>query len=359
MHNKPICIILFGLLLLTIIFVPIPLIVIKTSAQSSDQDDEQTKKDNSKADNNAKLPDDIPSQDNKANPPDDIPSQDDNAKLPDDMPQPPDDIPSQDNKANPPDDIPQPQSSSSQPPDDTPSPDDQYKNHHHSKNKHSTHDDSNSQEGSAQSASPNPISQPTTTPQKKGCLIATAAFGSELSPQVQFLRNFRDHYIMSTIAGSNFMNVFNAWYYSFSPYVADYESGHSWLQQIVKSSIYPLLGILTLSEKAYHIGNGEVGAICAGIVASSLIGSIYLSPFALLIKKIRKNDRLSKKFILLMSIIIVFTAITSLITKNNLILMLSTSVLVLTTTIASSIIVANRIATFTRFIKKSVINHYH
>ena len=31
-----------------------------------------------------------------------------------------------------------------------------------------------------------------------GCLIATSEFGSELSPQVQFLRNFRDNRILST-----------------------------------------------------------------------------------------------------------------------------------------------------------------
>ena len=37
---------------------------------------------------------------------------------------------------------------------------------------------------------------------KSGCLIATVAFGSELSPQVQFLRNFRDNRILSTVSGS-------------------------------------------------------------------------------------------------------------------------------------------------------------
>ena len=40
---------------------------------------------------------------------------------------------------------------------------------------------------------------------KSGCLIATAAFGSELSPQVQFLRNFRDNRILSTVSGSKLL----------------------------------------------------------------------------------------------------------------------------------------------------------
>jgi hypothetical protein len=43
--------------------------------------------------------------------------------------------------------------------------------------------------------------------------------------------------------------------------------------------LYPLLGILTLSERAHFaLGGGETGAILAGIVASTLIGATYLVP---------------------------------------------------------------------------------
>jgi peptide/nickel transport system substrate-binding protein len=48
--------------------------------------------------------------------------------------------------------------------------------------------------------------------QSFGCVIATATFGSELSPEVQFLRTFRDQKVMVTFAGSQFMVVFNASY---------------------------------------------------------------------------------------------------------------------------------------------------
>ncbi len=71
-------------------------------------------------------------------------------------------------------------------------------------------------QGSGETAPP-PVQQPS------GCLIATAAFGSELTPQVQYLRNFRENYILSTASGSAFMSAFNSVYYSFSPQVADYE----------------------------------------------------------------------------------------------------------------------------------------
>jgi hypothetical protein len=115
--------------------------------------------------------------------------------------------------------------------------------------------------------------------QPSGCLIATAAFGSELMPQVQFLRGFRDGYVMKSVSGSAFMDTFNAVYYSFSPQVADYEREQPWLQATVKTAIYPLLGILVASERAFALsGGGEAGTVLAGAVASSLIGAVYISP---------------------------------------------------------------------------------
>lgn len=114
---------------------------------------------------------------------------------------------------------------------------------------------------------------------KSGCLIATAAFGSELTPQVQYLRNFRQNYILQTVSGSAFMDTFNNIYYSFSPQVADYERGQPWLQETVKASIYPLFGILMASERAHNsVRGGEAGAVLAGVTASSLIGAVYLAP---------------------------------------------------------------------------------
>ncbi|MGI0048403.1 MAG: CFI-box-CTERM domain-containing protein, partial [Nitrososphaera sp.] len=114
--------------------------------------------------------------------------------------------------------------------------------------------------------------------QPSGCLIATAAFGSELTPQVQYLRNFRDHYILSTASGSAFMNSFYSIYYSFSPQVADYEREQPWLQSTVKAALYPLFGILTAAERTHAAVGGEAGAIAAGATASALIGTVYLVP---------------------------------------------------------------------------------
>lgn len=134
-----------------------------------------------------------------------------------------------------------------------------------------------------------PVPQPPQQP--SGCLIATAAFGSELTPQVQYLRNFRDHYVLSTASGSAFMNTFNSIYYSFSPQVADYEREQPWLQATVKTALYPLLGILTAAERAHAAVGGEAGAIVAGATASTLIGAVYLMPAGYVASK-RVNSKL-------------------------------------------------------------------
>lgn len=123
------------------------------------------------------------------------------------------------------------------------------------------------------------------TGNSSGCLIATAAFGSELAPQVQALRNFRDGVALNTLAGSSFMTVFNGWYYSFSPQVADFERGQPWLKEVVRASVYPLLGILDVSTKVYDTlsFNSEAAIVGAGLTASVLIGLLYFAPLSVIV----------------------------------------------------------------------------
>ncbi|AIF84816.1 hypothetical protein NTE_02775 [Candidatus Nitrososphaera evergladensis SR1] len=164
--------------------------------------------------------------------------------------------------------------------------------------------------------------------QPSGCLIATAAFGSELTPQVQFLRGFRDNHILSTAAGSSFMNVFNGWYYSFSPSVADYERANPWAQATIKTAIYPLLGILQVAEKGYGMSAGEGGAVVAGFAASALIGAVYLSPAAVALR----NRAPGKKLLMALGIsaIASLAAVAAGVAAGNaIVLMASTALFVL------------------------------
>lgn len=81
-----------------------------------------------------------------------------------------------------------------------------------------------------------------------GCLIATATYGSELSPQVQQLRELRDNVVLNTESGKSFMTSFNQFYYSFSPVIADYERENSFFKEMVKVTITPLITSLSILD---------------------------------------------------------------------------------------------------------------
>jgi hypothetical protein len=80
------------------------------------------------------------------------------------------------------------------------------------------------------------------------------------------------------------MDVFNAWYYSFSPSVASYIAANDPLRAPMRVLLYPLLGILGLSSLTYPLfgSSPEFAVVIAGLVASSLIGLVYLTPFTFL-----------------------------------------------------------------------------
>ena len=121
-----------------------------------------------------------------------------------------------------------------------------------------------------------------------GCLVATAAFGSELAEPVQLLRCFRDYKVMNTRGGSAFMEVFNAWYYSWSPYVASVEYSNDGFRTAVRYALYPLIGSLMISQQVYDAlswYNAELAIVAAGVVASIVISLIYITPFTFLLKK--------------------------------------------------------------------------
>jgi hypothetical protein len=187
------------------------------------------------------------------------------------------------------------------------------------------------------SGNPNPQPQPT----QSQCLIATAAFGSELTPQVQYLRYFRDNYILSTASGTAFMKVFDSVYYSVSPQIAEYEREQPWMQSTVKVALYPLFGILMAAERVHVVvGGGEVGAILAGLVSSVLIGAIYLTPLGYVASRYKRRI-VSKLLAIIVCVAAANLAIT--VVALDVLLPLSTVIFVLAATGASAIAAARAI----------------
>jgi len=129
----------------------------------------------------------------------------------------------------------------------------------------------------------------TQTEQSKGggCLIATAAFGSEMAPQVQFLREIRDNTVLQTESGMSFMTGFNQFYYSFSPAIADYERENPAFKEAVKITLTPLLTSLALLQYADINSESEMLGYGIGIILLN-IGMYFVVP-AVLIIGVRKN----------------------------------------------------------------------
>ena len=133
--------------------------------------------------------------------------------------------------------------------------------------------------------------QETTESQGGGCLIATAAFGSEMAPQVQFLRELRDNTVLQTESGTSFMTGFNQFYYSFSPVIADYERENPAFKETVKLALTPLLTSLTLLQYADIDSESEMLGYGIGVILLN-IGMYFVAPAVLIMtvgKKILKK----------------------------------------------------------------------
>jgi hypothetical protein len=117
-----------------------------------------------------------------------------------------------------------------------------------------------------------------------GCLIATATYGTEMAPQVQLLREIRDNSLLQTKSGSTFMTMFNNFYYSFSPTIADYERENPLFKEAVKLAITPMMSTLSIMEFA----DSESEVLGYGIGLIMLNGMMYFGIPAVVIIKIRK-----------------------------------------------------------------------
>ncbi len=125
-----------------------------------------------------------------------------------------------------------------------------------------------------------------------GCLIATAAYGSEMAPQVQQLRELRDNSLLQTASGTSFMNTFNDFYYSFSPTIADWERENPVFKEAVKITLTPMISSLSILN--YVDMDSEVSVLGYGISLIILnVGMYFVAPTMLFYSIKKAKTRLS------------------------------------------------------------------
>jgi hypothetical protein len=147
------------------------------------------------------------------------------------------------------------------------------------------------------------------------------------------------------------MVAFNAWYYSFSPYVANYIANH-WVERtVMKGVLYPLIGMLFLTNAVFSAAATypEFAALLSGLLASSLIGAFYLGmPIGFLRAKLRrlrswKGERLFEQslgLILLSGMILLIAGEAAALPA---LLMVSSAAIVLSTLFLSALLTSAKI----------------
>ena len=123
-----------------------------------------------------------------------------------------------------------------------------------------------------------------------GCLIATAAYGSEMAPQIQQLREIRDNTILKTNSGTAFMTSFNQFYYSFSPIVADFEREQPIFKEGMKAVLAPMLSSLSLLNHVQIDSEQEMLGYGISLILLNVAMYIGIPIFGILkLQQFRKN----------------------------------------------------------------------
>jgi hypothetical protein len=134
------------------------------------------------------------------------------------------------------------------------------------------------------------------------CVIATAAYGSELAPDVAYMRYVRDDLIGSSILGRTLVVVFNEFYYSWSPAVAEWIAGSTLLMAVFRLLLLPLVGIvhvtaLVFAATAHATGQTDAASLFGFLAAAIMTITVYvLLPIIVAAKSTRAIGRLRTRF---------------------------------------------------------------
>lgn len=118
-----------------------------------------------------------------------------------------------------------------------------------------THTTTSPQTTPPQTTTPSPTSPPPTEPtptqeprnQTVGCIIATATYGSSMTPEVSYMRHVRDNMIGSNELGRILVTGWNIFYYSWSPSLASIISKSETLQILTRILLIPLIVIINFT----------------------------------------------------------------------------------------------------------------
>ena len=134
--------------------------------------------------------------------------------------------------------------------------------------------------GSGNTTSPPPT---TTPPPQSGCLVVTATLGTEMAPEVIFMRHVRDDMIGSNEVGRILVVGWNNFYYSWSPTIAETISSSEILRSTLNVALVPLIAITYITAFIYStvsLLSPIVSSVVAFISAAVLSITIYiLMPF--------------------------------------------------------------------------------
>jgi hypothetical protein len=92
---------------------------------------------------------------------------------------------------------------------------------------------------------PKPTQEPKN--QTAGCIIATAAYDSEMNPEVSYMRHVRDNMIGSNELGRILITRWNIFYYSWSPTLSSIISNSETLQTLARILLVPLIIIINIT----------------------------------------------------------------------------------------------------------------
>jgi len=106
------------------------------------------------------------------------------------------------------------------------------------------------------------------------CLVATAAYGSGLAPQVQRLREVRDSAVLATGPGAEFMRQASGAYYAFSPAIADAQRQEPAVREAVRAVVTPMVHVLGVMG---HARDGSaLDVVVLGALAIAANVAIYV-----------------------------------------------------------------------------------